>query len=307
MVKSPFKKIFFKGVKTNPTKLMGLEFKNKIGLAAGFDKNADMLDWLSEVGFGFIEVGTITPKPQMGNPKPRLFRLPKDEALINRMGFNNKGVEYMVENLKKHKHKLIIGGNIGKNKHTPNDQAFEDYTTCFEALFNHVDYFCINVSSPNTKDLRALQDKEPLNHLLSHIQNLNHQKAQPKPILLKIAPDLNPQQIKEICEVVKTNNIQGIICSNTTIDRSNLSTPKSQIEYIGAGGLSGKPLISKSNEVLKRVRKYLPKPYTIIAVGGIHSVEDAQEKIALGADLLQVYTGFIYKGPGLIQELSKHV
>lgn len=286
--------------------LFGLTFKNPVGLAAGFDKDAKLFNELSNFGFGFIEIGTLTPKPQDGNPKKRLFRLKEDSAIINRMGFNNGGVEEAVERLKNPSTSLrargvLIGGNIGKNKVTPNEDAVKDYEICFNALFDYVDYFVVNVSSPNTPNLRALQDKEPLTELLKALQVLNFQKPKSKPILLKIAPDLTNEQLDDIIDIVKTTKIDGVIATNTTISREGLqSKNKSEI-----GGMSGKPLKSRSTEVIKYLSEKSNKAFPIIGVGGIHSAEDALEKIEAGADLVQLYTGFIYEGPKLITSINK--
>lgn len=284
--------------------LFGLTFKNPVGLAAGFDKNAELIDDFSHLGFGFIEIGTLTPKGQSGNPQPRLFRLPKDNALINRMGFNNEGVDAALERLKKRKSDIIVGGNIGKNKVTPNENAIDDYMICFEKLFDHVDYFVVNVSSPNTPGLRELQEKEPLKKLLKMLQEKNNTKPNPKAILLKIAPDLTEEQLNDIIEITKELNLDGLIVSNTTIDRSGLQTNEHTIEEIGAGGLSGKPVFKKSNEVLKYIRMQ-NKTVPIVAVGGIMSAQDAKEKLDAGANLIQIYTGLVYKGPGLIKEINR--
>lgn len=285
---------------------MGLRFKNPIGLAAGFDKDAAHIDDMAALGFGFVEVGTVTPRPQEGNPKPRLFRLPKDQALINRMGFNNGGIDAMVARLEnRERNDVIIGGNIGKNKLTPNENAIHDYEICFEKLKPFVDYFVINVSSPNTPGLRELQDKEPLNRLLGTIQEMNHADPIPKPVLLKIAPDLNTHQLDDILEVVGTNKLQGIIATNTTLDRSTLSTQPSTLDSIGNGGLSGKPLLSRSTDFIRTIRKSMPRDFVIIGVGGVFSGDDAIEKIEAGADLVQVYTGLIYQGPTLIKEIKQ--
>lgn len=288
-------------------KVFGLTFKNVVGLAAGFDKNAKYIDELASLGFGFIEIGTVTPLPQAGNPLPRLFRLAKDEAIINRMGFNNDGVDVVVERLKKRKSSIIIGGNIGKNKITPNEKAVDDYVICFNKLFDVVDYFVVNVSSPNTPNLRELQEKDQLFKLLNTLQELNAKKENPKPILLKIAPDLNKDQLLDVLGVVEEADIAGIISSNTTIDRSALSTDRSTVEEIGAGGLSGKPVLKKSNEVLSFLNKHNKANLPIIAVGGIHSANDALDKLNKGASLVQVYTGFVYEGPGLIKSIRKAV
>ncbi|MDX1903763.1 MAG: quinone-dependent dihydroorotate dehydrogenase [Thermonemataceae bacterium] len=283
--------------------LMGLEFPNPVGLAAGLDKNAMAIDELAALGFGFIEIGTLTPKAQEGNPQPRLFRLLADEAIINRMGFNNDGIEIALERLKKRKSKVIVGGNIGKNKVTPNEEAINDYTFSFQALFDWVDYFVVNVSSPNTPNLRALQEKEPLKALLSHLQNLNYQKAKPKPILLKIAPDLSDEQLDDIIEIVIDTQIAGIIATNTTLSRNGLQSSEKLCKE--AGGLSGKPLAKRSTEVISYIARKSQKKFVIIGVGGIHSPEDAWEKISAGADLVQIYTGFVYEGASLIKSINK--
>jgi dihydroorotate dehydrogenase len=269
-------------------------------LAAGFDKDAKLFGPLSNFGFGFIEIGTLTPKPQPGNPKKRLFRLPLDQALINRMGFNNQGVDAAVKRLKK-KHQVLIGGNIGKNKITPNIDAIDDYRYCFEALFDHVDYFAVNVSSPNTPNLRALQDKAPLTELLQTLQADNRQKAQPKPLLLKIAPDLTDEQLLDIIDIVAQTQIDGVIATNTTIARDNLKDPN-QAE---TGGLSGRPLKDRSTEVIRFLATQSNKAFPIIGVGGIHRAEDALEKLEAGADLIQLYTGFIDQGPALIKAINQ--
>ena len=285
--------------------LFGIDFKNPVGLAAGFDKNASMYDDLAYCGFGFIEVGTVTPKGQLGNEKPRLFRLKEDAAIINRMGFNNNGVENAVENLRKRKTKIIIGGNIGKNKVTPNEDATSDYVKTFNALFDYVDYFVVNVSSPNTPNVRELQEKEPLTKLLKTLQELNSTKPKRKPILLKIAPDLTDNQLDDIIEIVADVSLDGIIATNTTISRGNLKTSNERIKEIGAGGLSGKPVGSRSTEVIKYLSTKSNKAFPIIGVGGIHSAEDALEKLDAGADLVQLYTGFIYEGPKLVKDINK--
>ncbi|MFK7951471.1 MAG: quinone-dependent dihydroorotate dehydrogenase [Ekhidna sp.] len=284
--------------------LFGLTFKNPVGLAAGFDKNAELIDDFTHLGFGFIEIGTLTPKGQSGNPKPRLFRLTQDNALINRMGFNNEGVDDALVRLKKRKSDIIVGGNIGKNKITPNESALDDYLICFEKLFDHVDYFVVNVSSPNTPGLRELQEKEPLKKLLKTLQEKNNEKANPKSILLKIAPDLSEEQLNDIIEITNELSLDGLIVSNTTIDRSGLTSNIKMIEEIGAGGLSGQPVYDKSNVVLRYIRKH-NKSVPIIAVGGIMSAEDAKAKIEAGANLIQIYTGLVYKGPSLIKEINK--
>lgn len=285
--------------------LFGVKFMNPVGLAAGFDKNASMYNDLAYCGFGFIEIGTVTPKGQSGNEKPRLFRIKDDEGIINRMGFNNDGVEEAILNLKKRNTHVIIGGNIGKNKVTPNEEAASDYEKCFLALFPYVDYFVVNVSSPNTPNLRALQEKKPLTELLMKLKELNQQKENRKPILLKIAPDLTNEQLDDIIEIVNEVQLDGVIATNTTISRDNLSTPKSVVENIGAGGVSGKPVFKRSTEVVRYLSEKGNKKFPIIGVGGIHSVEDALEKIEAGADLIQLYTGFIYEGPKLVRNINR--
>lgn len=285
----------------------GLKFENPIGLAAGFDKDAKLIDQFSNFGFGFIEIGTITPKGQPGNDKPRLFRLPKDKAIINRMGFNNSGMETAIERLKMRRSKVIVGGNIGKNKLTPNESALDDYVATFEGLFPYVDYFVVNVSSPNTPNLRALQDKEPLTYLLSELQKLNNAKAERKPLLLKIAPDLGQHQLDDIVEIAKEVKLDGLIATNTTISRDGLQTSKSAIEEIGAGGLSGKPLATRSTEVISYLRTQFGTDFPIIAVGGIMSEQDAIDKMKAGASLIQIYTGFVYEGPAIVKRLNKAI
>ncbi len=288
-------------------KVFGIEFPNPVGLAAGLDKDAEAFDMVGYMGFGFVEIGTLTPKAQPGNPKPRIFRLPNDKALINRMGFNNKGVDEAVKNLKKKKSNIIIGGNIGKNKITPNIKAISDYEKGFEALFPYVDYFVVNVSSPNTPNLRDLQEKEPLTKLLKHLQNTNNQKNTPKPILLKIAPDLSFEQIDDIIEIVQTTGIAGLIATNTTIARDHLSYPDEFVEKIGNGGLSGAPLKNRSLEILRYIIKKSNNAFPVISVGGIMSAEDALERLKAGAALVQIYTGFIYEGPALIKKINKRL
>lgn len=288
--------------------LFGLTFPNPVGLAAGFDKDAKLYKELANFGFGFIEIGTVTPKPQDGNPKKRLFRLKEDSAIINRMGFNNGGVADAVERLKNNpkpgeKGHVLIGGNIGKNKVTPNEEAVNDYTTCFEALFDYVDYFVVNVSSPNTPNLRALQDKEPLTKLLKVLKIANAKKANPKPILLKIAPDLTNEQLLDIIEIVAETKIEGVIATNTTISREGLQS-ENKTE---TGGLSGKPLTNRSTEVIRFLSEKSNKAFPIIGVGGIHTAKDALEKLEAGASLVQLYTGFIYEGPSLIKEINKAI
>ena len=282
------------------TEVFGLRFKNPVGLAAGFDKDAKLYSELSNFGFGFIEIGTLTPVGQDGNPKKRLFRLKEDSAIINRMGFNNGGVKEAVERLKKNKG-VLIGGNIGKNKLTRNEDATSDYEICFETLFDYVDYFVVNVSSPNTPNLRELQEKEPLKQLLNTLQNKNLAKPKQKPILLKIAPDLTDSQLLDIIEIVNETKIAGVIATNTTLSREGLqSENKSEM-----GGLSGKPLTNRSTEVIRFLSEKSNKSFPIIGVGGIHSAKDALEKLDAGASLIQLYTGFIYEGPKLVKEINK--
>jgi dihydroorotate dehydrogenase len=282
--------------------VFGIKFSNPVGLAAGFDKDAKLYKELSDFGFGFIEIGTVTPVGQEGNPKKRLFRLKEDQAIINRMGFNNGGVIEAVERLKQNKG-VLIGGNIGKNKITPNENAVDDYIICFDALFNYVDYFVVNVSSPNTPNLRALQDKEPLTQLLQTLQNKNLTHAKPKPILLKIAPDLTDEQLLDIIDIIKTTKIAGVIATNTTISRDGLQSVNKE----EMGGLSGKPLAKRSTEVIRFLSEKSNKAFPIIGVGGIHSAQDAIEKLNAGASLIQLYTGFIYEGPALIKAINKEI
>ena len=282
--------------------VFGLKFKNPVGLAAGFDKNAELYKELSNLGFGFIEIGTVTPKAQPGNPKKRLFRLQEDSAIINRMGFNNEGVDEAVKRLRKNTD-VLIGGNIGKNKVTPNEDAVDDYDFSFEALFDYVDYFVVNVSSPNTPNLRALQDKEPLTQLLNHLEQKNQKKPHPKPILLKIAPDLTESQLLDIIEIVETTKIAGVIATNTTISREGLvSESKDEM-----GGLSGKPLTKSSTDVIRFLSEKSHKAFPIIGVGGIMTPEDALEKLDAGASLVQLYTGFVYEGPGLVKAINQAI
>ena len=284
--------------------VFGLTFKNPVGLAAGFDKDAKLYKELSNFGFGFIEIGTLTPKSQPGNTKKRLFRLIADEAIINRMGFNNEGVDAAVERLKKNSN-ILIGGNIGKNKVTPNENAVDDYIYCFEALFEHVDYFVVNVSSPNTPNLRALQEKEPLTKLLSILKKRNDLKDQPKPILLKIAPDLTEDQLLDIISIIDEVKIDGVIASNTTLSRANLKSKETLTKE--AGGLSGKPVKNRSTEVIRFLNKKSNNSFPIIGVGGIHTPEDAIEKLEAGASLVQLYTGFIYEGPAAVRNINRAI
>jgi len=287
--------------------LFGVHFPNPVGLAAGMDKDARMIDEFSALGFGFIEIGTITPKAQPGNDKPRLFRLPADSALINRMGFNNKGAEHAAEQLKKRRPGVVVGGNIGKNKLTPNEDAVRDYETSFEVLYPYVDYFVVNVSSPNTPGLRDLQEKEPLKKLLTGMKQLSNTKEQPKPVLLKIAPDLTMTQLDDIVDILRESGTDGVIATNTTISREGLKTPADVVSRIGAGGLSGKPVRERSTEVIAYLRAKMGLGYPIIGVGGIMTEEDALEKLKAGADLVQIYTGFIYEGPGFVKRILKKI
>ncbi len=296
--------------------VFGIKFPNPIGLAAGFDKDAKLYEELSSLGFGFIEVGTVTPKAQPGNPKPRMFRLPDDQALINRMGFNNEGVEAMVQRLKKRNPEIVIGGNIGKNKDTPNDLAVGDYEICFRALYDVVDYFVVNVSSPNTAGLRDLQEKEPLLRILKRLQLVNSELANKtnsksnsilKPLLLKISPDLGHRALDEIIDVCVESNLDGIIATNTTISRAGLISSEEKIMDCGNGGLSGKPLTNPSTEVIRYIAERAKGKFAIIGVGGIHSPEDALEKLKAGATLVQLYTGFIYEGPALIKRINSAI
>jgi dihydroorotate dehydrogenase len=305
-VYSIFRRIYFV---YNPVHCMGITFPNNVGLAAGFDKNAKYLKEFMALGFGHVEIGTVTPKPQSGNEKPRLFRLIKDEAIINRMGFNNDGVEAITQRLKNRPKGLIVGGNIGKNKITPNEDAQRDYEICFEQLYDYCDYFVVNVSSPNTPNLRALQDKEPLKKILGALINLRHRFVNEgktsKPILLKIAPDLTESQLDDVAEIVIESGIEGLVSSNTTISREGLKTPKSTIEQIGAGGLSGKIIFNQSTAVLSLLNKKLDQKFIRIGVGGIDSVACAKSKFENGASLVQLYTGFIYKGPSLVKQIAE--
>jgi dihydroorotate dehydrogenase len=287
--------------------LFGLRFRNPVGLAAGFDKNALLLDKLPSLGFGFVEIGTVTPRPQAGNPRPRLFRLLRDEAIINRMGFNNDGADVIAERLAKRDKSIIVGGNIGKNKDTPNERAAEDYLYCFHKLFDVVDYFTVNVSSPNTPGLRDLQERGPLTEILSILQAANGQKAKRKPILLKIAPDLSPTQLDDIIGIVRDTQLDGVIATNTTLSRDGLKTQKTEIEAIGAGGLSGKPLRQKATDVIRYLYERSDYTLPIIGAGGIHSPADALEKLEAGAKLIQLYTGFIYEGPSLPRHINRAI
>lgn len=301
-VSSLIKSLYTVNDKRLEREVFGLKFKNPVGLAAGFDKDAKLYKELSNFGFGFIEIGTLTPKAQEGNPKKRLFRLREDSAIVNRMGFNNGGVDEAVKRLNVN-NGVLIGGNIGKNKITPNEEAVKDYEICFDALYDYVDYFVVNVSSPNTPNLRALQDKEPLTQLLQTLQDKNTTKQKQKPILLKIAPDLTDEQLLDIIDIVKETKIAGVIATNTTISRDGLQS----VNKIEMGGLSGKPLTKRSTEVIRFLSEKSNKAFPIIGVGGIHTAEDAIEKLEAGASLVQLYTGFIYEGPALIKAINKKI
>jgi dihydroorotate dehydrogenase len=288
-------------------KLFGLTFKNPVGLAAGFDKNAVLYNELANFGFGFIEIGTVTPKAQEGNPKKRIFRLKTDNGLINRMGFNNNGVKAAIEKLKNNKKQLIIGGNIGKNTATMPSDYTQDYLECFSLLHPYVDYFVLNVSCPNVGSHAKLTDKDYLVSMITEVQALNKTFEKQKPILLKIAPDLNEIQLDEVIEIVAKTKIDGVIASNTSVNRTNLKASQKQLETIGNGGLSGKPIHERSTEVIKYLAKKSNKAFPIIGVGGIHSAKDALEKLEAGADLIQIYTGFIYEGPSLVKKINKAI
>ncbi len=294
-----FRKMYLIEDKRLEREVFGLKFKNPVGLAAGFDKDAKLYQELSNFGFGFIEIGTLTPVGQEGNPKKRLFRLKQDGAIINRMGFNNGGVQQAVERLKRNKN-VLIGGNIGKNKLTPNENAVQDYEICFDALFDYVDYFVVNVSSPNTPNLRELQDKKPLTELLQTLQDKNNSRPKQKPILLKIAPDLTDEQLLDIIDIVKDTQIAGVIATNTTISREGLQSAN----RVEMGGLSGKPLTQRATQVIRFLSEKSNKAFPIIGVGGIHSAADALEKLEAGASLVQLYTGFIYEGPQLVKNIN---
>ena len=286
--------------------VFGLKFPNPVGLAAGFDKNAALTDELATMGFGFVEIGTVTPRPQPGNPSPRLFRLPQDEALVNRMGFNNDGAAVVAARLARRQNRqLIIGGNIGKNKDTPNERAAEDYVACFDALAEVVDYFVVNVSSPNTPNLRQLQEKKPLIELLQQVQQRNLSRATPRPLLLKIAPDLTDSQLDDILEIARETQLSGLVATNTTISREGLGTDAAYVASLGAGGLSGRPLRARATEVIRYLHQKSDGGLPIIGSGGIHSPADAREKLAAGASLIQLYTGFIYEGPALVSQINR--
>ncbi len=287
--------------------VFGLHFKNPVGLAAGFDKNANLMHEMGALGFGFLEVGAVTPKPQTGNPKPRLFRLPKDKALINRMGFNNKGVDALVRQLENRPENIVVGVNLGKNSNTPNRKAAEDYLLLFEKLFNYADYFVINVSCPNISDLHELQDKEYLLEIIEKIQKANRRKPEPKPVLLKISPDLNFRQLDEVTEIVQQTGLQGVIAVNTSVSRSNLQTGSKILTRIGRGGLSGMPLKKRALEAVKYLSEKSRKKFAIIGTGGIFTPEDAQAMLDAGADLIQIYTGFIYEGPCIVRRIKRFI
>ncbi len=326
--KSIIKKIFAPK-KNIQYSIFNIQFPNKVGLGAGFDKNAKYLNELEALGFGFVEIGTVTPKPQAGNDKPRLFRLPKDKALINRMGFNNDGVEVVAERLKKWKvetgklkvhieqdtnfqlstfnSKLIIGGNIGKNKTTPNEDAWKDYEICFTALHPYVDYFVVNVSSPNTPGLRELQEKDSLKKILENLQTQNLKFEIQRPILLKIAPDLTTEQLDDVIDLALEINLDGLVATNTTISRENLRSTNSTVLKIGAGGLSGLPLKQKSNDIIKYISQKTNGKIPIVASGGIFTALDAKERLHSGAALIQVWTGFIYEGPSIVKKICNGI
>lgn len=312
MTRIPFVASIFRGLyQVNDKKLernlFGLTFKNPVGLAAGFDKNAVLYNELANFGFGFVEIGTVTPKGQAGNPKKRLFRLKDDQGIINRMGFNNEGLAIAIEQLKKNKGKIIIGGNIGKNTDTAPENYTEDYIACFKGLHPYVDYFVLNVSCPNVGSHAKLDDVEYLQELITEVQQLNTKEAVQKPILLKIAPDLNNQQLDEIIELVAKTKIDGVIASNTSVNRDNLKASKEILQEIGNGGVSGQPVKEKSTKVIKYLADNSNKAFPIIGVGGIHSEKDALDKINAGADLVQIYTGFIYEGPSLVKRINKAI
>lgn len=306
-VSSVFRSIYQVNDKKLERTLFGLTFKNPVGLAAGFDKNAVLYNELANFGFGFIEIGTVTPKGQIGNPKKRLFRLKDDKGIINRMGFNNEGLETAIQQLKKNKGKVIIGGNIGKNTQTSPENYTTDYKECFKGLHPYVDYFVLNVSCPNVGSHAKLNDKSYLIELITECQKLNSKEEKQKPILLKIAPDLNNLQLDEIIELVAETKIDGVIASNTSTTRDNLKVSDERLKQIGNGGVSGQPIKNQSTKVIKYLADNSNKSFPIIGVGGIHSEKDALEKIKAGADLVQIYTGFIYEGPSLIKRINKAI
>jgi dihydroorotate dehydrogenase len=288
--------------------VFGLRFRNPVGLAAGLDKNAELTRELGALGFGFVEIGTVTPRPQPGNPPPRLFRLPQDEALVNRMGFNNDGASVVAERLRQRRAPgLVIGGNIGKNKDTPNEQAAQDYVACVEALHTVVDYFVVNVSSPNTPGLRQLQEREPLIRLLQQVQECNAALLTPRPLLLKIAPDLTDSQLDDILLIARETRLSGLVATNTTVGRAGLRTAEGHMSSLGAGGLSGRPLRQRATDVIRYLHRHSQGAFPIIGVGGIHSAADAREKLVAGASLVQLYTGFVYEGPGLVKRINQQL
>jgi len=303
----PFLKIIFppSGIKNSGIKLLGFKFEHPVGLAAGLDKDGKVFTSLSKLGFSFLELGTVTPKAQPGNPKPRSFRLPQDRALINRMGFNNLGVDQLVEKLKNKPAGIIIGGNIGKNTNTPNESAKDDYLYCFQKLYGYVDYFVVNVSCPNIKDLKDLQDKDNLKQILQTIMLDRDRRDKKIPVLLKVSPDLNFDQLDDLLEVVKETKVDGLIATNTSVSRENLSTDKDRVKQISNGGLSGAPIHNRACEVIRYLRSKMPADYPIIASGGIMSADDAKKSLDAGAQLIQLYTGFIYEGPQLIKRINK--
>lgn len=302
-----FRRLFKIKDKKLERKLFGLTFENPVGLAAGFDKNAVLYNELANFGFGFVEIGTVTPLGQIGNPKKRLFRLKDDQGIINRMGFNNNGIEAVIKKLKKNKGKIIIGGNIGKNTTTKPENYTDDYLICFESLHPYVDYFVLNVSCPNVSSHAKLEDADYLKELILEVKKINSNQAVQKPILLKIAPDLNNRQLDEIIQLMSETKLDGIIASNTSINRNGLMESKESLEIIGNGGLSGKPIKNRSTEVIKYLADNSKKKFPIIGVGGIHSEKDALEKLDAGADLIQIYTGFIYEGPSLVKRINKAI
>ncbi len=287
--------------------VFGIRFPNPVGVAAGFDKEVRLYNEMADLGFGFVEIGTITPRGQKGNPQPRLFRLPADEALINRMGFNNHGVDACVRNIKRTHPNVIIGGNIGKNTNTPNEKAVDDYSLCFTSLFELVDYFVVNISCPNIKDLQKLQNKDETIKILKRLQAINHDKTNPKPILLKISPDLNKSQLDEVIDIVQETGLAGIVATNTTTNRENLKTPSIKVKEIGDGGLSGKPLRDKATQTIAYLHEKSRGSIPIIGTGGIMDPADAISKLKAGASLVQVYTGFIYSGPTLAKKINKRI
>ncbi len=308
ILKNILSAMYTKKDKSLETEVFGLKFPNPVGLAAGFDKDAKLFDELGQLGFGFIEIGTLTPKGQTGNAQPRLFRITDDEGLINRMGFNNQGVKEAVERLKKKKTNVIIGGNIGKNTGIPAEQTDDDYIQVFNELYDYVDYFVVNVSCPNVGNLTKLQEKEPLMRLMKKISEINKSKNNPKPLLLKIAPDLSEVELDDVIDIVKTLKLDGLVAANTSVNREGLKTSESRLEEIGwPGGLSGSPVKNRSTKVVSYLYKNLGDEYPIIGVGGIHTGADAKEKLDAGAKLVQVYTGYIYEGPAMIKKINNYL